>query len=272
MSLSEHQVHLKQKYIDQRGIWDDNWEAYLKLHPRQFEAYLNIRNVSQRQARLSPKLQEFVYIAVASCATHIHSPAIRAHISAALAVGATRAEIMEVISLTYMVGIHTVTQGVPIILQLIDELGIEGYSGGLVLDEKRQRIKDKFVKGRGFWTPSWEPILQLDPDFFEGYVDLTTLPGETNVLAPKDREILTAAFDAACTHLYNIGTKVHMRNALKLGATPDELMEMLEITSLMGIDGVTASAAVLAGEVEASSSSDGVDRTPTGVMATFHGV
>jgi hypothetical protein len=30
-----------------------------------------------------------------------------------------------------------------------------------------------------------------------------------------------------------------MRNALQLGATAEEVMEMLEITSLMGIDGVT---------------------------------
>ena len=36
-----------------------------------------------------------------------------------------------------------------------------------------------------------------------------------------------------------------MRNALQLGATPEEVLEMLEITSLMGIDGVYASAPIL---------------------------
>ena len=64
-----------------------------------------------------------------------------------------------------------------------------------------------------------------------------------------------------------------MRNALKEGTTPDELMEMLEITSLMSIDGVTASAAVLTEKWEAASKSNKMhDHTVTAVMATFHGV
>jgi alkylhydroperoxidase/carboxymuconolactone decarboxylase family protein YurZ len=42
-----------------------------------------------------------------------------------------------------------------------------------------------------------------------------------------------------------------MRNALQLGATPEELMEMLEIASLIGIDGVTAAAGQLMVEMSA---------------------
>lgn len=51
-------------------------------------------------------------------------------------------------------------------------------------------------------------------------------------------------------HLYNRGTKIHMRNALKLGATPGEIVEMLEITSLMGIHGVTLSVPILASQLK----------------------
>ena len=271
MSLHERQFQLKQRYIDQRGSWDSNWEAYLKLYPKQFEAYLNIRDVSQRQNRLSPKVQEFIYIAVAACTTHIHAPGVRAHIQAALAVGATSDEIMEVIGLTYLVGIHTLTQSVPILMELMEELKIEGASD-FVLDEKRKRIKEEFVKERGFWTDTWNPLLHFDPDYFNAYVGLSSLPAKTGFLTPKDRELITCAFDAATTHLYNRGTKIHMRNALKLGATPAEVMEMLEITSLMGVDGVTASAAVLAEELDASESNGMRETSASGVMATFHGV
>jgi alkylhydroperoxidase/carboxymuconolactone decarboxylase family protein YurZ len=41
-----------------------------------------------------------------------------------------------------------------------------------------------------------------------------------------------------------------MRNALNLGATPGEIIEMLEIVSLQGIDGVSLAAAVLSAELK----------------------
>ncbi|KAI9743692.1 MAG: hypothetical protein M1818_003008, partial [Claussenomyces sp. TS43310] len=241
MSPSQPPHLIKQRFIDQRGVWDDDWEALLKLNPAYLEAYLTIQDVSQRQNRLSPKVQEFIYIAVAACTTHIHAPGIRAHVKAAFAAGATADEIMEVVGLTYLVGIHTVTLGAPLLLELMAEEGIQG-AGAFQIDEERQRIKDSFIKRRGFWTDTWNPLLQLDPNFFEAYVDFSSLPAKTGVLEPKVRELVTCAFDAATTHLYGRGTKIHMRNALKLGATPGEIMEMLEITSLMGIDGVTIAA------------------------------
>lgn len=220
------------------------WEALLQLSPAYLEAYLDLQDASQARCRLTPKVQEFVHIAVAACCTHIHLPAIRAHITAALRLGATKDEIMEVIGLTYLVGIHTVTLGVPILLELMEEENIKLTSTESV-DKERERIKQEFISRRGFWTDTWNPLLELDPTFFASYTDFSSLPSKTGVLEPKVRELVTCAFDAATTHLYGRGTKIHMRNALRLGATPDEIMEMLEITSLMGIHGVTAAAPFL---------------------------
>jgi alkylhydroperoxidase/carboxymuconolactone decarboxylase family protein YurZ len=53
------------------------------------------------------------------------------------------------------------------------------------------------------------------------------------------------AFDAAATHLYVPGLKLHMRNAIRYGATADEIMALLEIVSLIGIHGALAAAPVL---------------------------
>jgi alkylhydroperoxidase/carboxymuconolactone decarboxylase family protein YurZ len=244
MSVAKRQNILKQRFLNQRGSWSHEWEALLELNPDYFEAYLNLQDVSQRKQRLPPKIQEFIYISVAASCTHIHAPAVKAHIHAALALGASTAEITEVIGLTCLLGIHTVTLGAPILLELMEEEGISRENSS-VRDSERKRIKDTFIKQRGFWTDTWNPLLELDPDFFEAYVDFSSLPSKTGVLDPKVREIVTCAFDAATTHLYARGTRIHMRNALRLGATPDEIMEMLEIISLMGVHGVTASAPIL---------------------------
>jgi alkylhydroperoxidase/carboxymuconolactone decarboxylase family protein YurZ len=39
------------------------------------------------------------------------------------------------------------------------------------------------------------------------------------------------AFDAAATHLYVPGLKLHYHNAFGYGATPEEIMEVLEIAT-----------------------------------------
>ena len=54
------------------------------------------------------------------------------------------------------------------------------------------------------------------------------------MLEPKVKELVYCAFDAGSTHLYKPGLKLHMRSALGYGATAQEIMEVLEICTLLG--------------------------------------
>ena len=45
--------------------------------------------------------------------------------------------------------------------------------------------------------------------------------------------------DAATTHLYEPGLRQHIRNALRYGATKEEIMEVLELVSVLGIHACT---------------------------------
>ena len=49
---------------------------------------------------------------------------------------------------------------------------------------------------------------------------------------------LYIAIDCAITCLYAPGLKLHIRNAVRLGATPKEVMEDFELASLMGVQSV----------------------------------
>ena len=68
---------------------------------------------------LEPKVKELIYTAFDASATHLYVPGLRQHVKNALAYGATAEEIMEVFEIASVIGIHTCTMGVPI---LIDEL------------------------------------------------------------------------------------------------------------------------------------------------------
>ena len=72
---------------------------------------------------LPPKIRELIYVAIDAATTHLYLPGLRTHIRNALAHGATVEEIMEVLQLTSALGIHTITEGVPVLLDEAREAG-----------------------------------------------------------------------------------------------------------------------------------------------------
>jgi alkylhydroperoxidase/carboxymuconolactone decarboxylase family protein YurZ len=118
------------------------------------------------------------------------------------------------------------------------------------LTEHQQQLKRDFVEARGYWSPFWDGLLTLDADFFEAYLNFSAVPWRTGVLEPKVKELIYTAIDAATTHLYEPGLRVHIRNALRYGATKEEIMEVLELVSVLGIHSCILGVPVLLEELE----------------------
>ena len=123
------------------------------------------------------------------------------------------------------------------------------------LDERRQRIRQNFVKERGYWAPFWDGLLELDPDFFEKYLEFSAVPWRNGHLEPKVKELIYTAIDASTTHLYEPGLRQHIANAIGYGATKEEIMEVLELVSVLGIHTCTVGVPILLEELERSESS-----------------
>jgi len=120
------------------------------------------------------------------------------------------------------------------------------------LTPRQKEIKEKFVKARGYWTPVWDPLLKLDPDYFEAYTNFSSKPWVKGVLPPKVKELIYIAIDASCTHLYLNGIRVHVKNALRYGATKEEIMEVFELVSILGIHSVSQGVPILLEELKAA--------------------
>ena len=60
------------------------------------------------------------------------------------------------------------------------------------------------------------------------------------------KELVYCAFDCASTHLYVSGLKLHMKNALGYGATPQEIIEVLEIATLLSLHTAHVAVPILA--------------------------
>lgn len=241
-------AELRRHYVEACGRWDESLDALLELDPDFFAAYVGFAAAPWRDGgHLEPKVKELVLLAVDAAATHLHVPGIRLHIRRALEYGATEAELLEVLQLTSTMGIHSVTVGVPVLLECA---GGSGRDPNTPLTTRQEELKRAFEEQRGYWNAFWDGVLDLDPEFFASYLEFSSHPWKYGVLEPKVKELIYTAFDASATHMYIPGLTQHIVNALGYGASRGEVMEVLELAASLGIHTHAVTMPILADELE----------------------
>lgn len=123
-----------------------------------------------------------------------------------------------------------------------------------VLGPRESELKASFIAARGFWHEFLEQMLVLDPDYFEAYTNFSSVPWRNGPLEPKFKELIYVALNANATHLFAPGLRAHIRNALTLGATQAEILEVLQLVSVVGIHTLNVGLPILAEELEAHQS------------------
>jgi len=89
---------------------------------------------------------------------------------------------------------------------------------------------------------------------FDAYTEFSSHPWRTGHLSPLEKELVYIAFDTSSTHLYKVGLKLHIENALGYGATPEQILEVMEVAVLIGMKAVTVGAPILQEELAALTS------------------
>ncbi|MFM0658415.1 carboxymuconolactone decarboxylase family protein [Paraburkholderia sediminicola] len=107
------------------------------------------------------------------------------------------------------------------------------------------------LRATGNWNPAWDAFAELDPIWAEKFMTMGMHPVLSGVLEPKVFEFLAIAVDASCTHMYAPGTRRHIRKALELGATREEIAAVLQAVSVLGIHSSSLGAPILLEELAA---------------------
>lgn len=249
MTLTVQQQDIKDRFIAARGTWGEPWETVLAVDPEFVDAYLGLYQVPWTKNNLSDKFKELCYLAWNAAATHLHLPGIRAHMRKAIEFGATPAEIVEVLELASTLGIHTMNIGVPLLVEVLEE---RGRTGPAPLTPDQEQLKERFTQTRGYWHEFWNEMLELDPQMFAAYTEFSSVPWRTGTLTPAEKELIYIAYDIAATHLYMPGTKLHIRNALDHGASVEQILEVMEISSVLGIHAITTAVPIMVEEFAAA--------------------
>ena len=101
----------------------------------------------------------------------------------------------------------------------------------------------------GDWNPFWDMLEEMDRDYLEAFLAFRSVPIKQGPLPQKTKEFIFIAVNAATTHLWVPGVRRHIRNALREGATQEEILEVIQLTSIMGIHSLTLGAPILQDEV-----------------------
>jgi alkylhydroperoxidase/carboxymuconolactone decarboxylase family protein YurZ len=105
------------------------------------------------------------------------------------------------------------------------------------------------LRATGNWNPLWDPFAELDPVWTEKFMDMGLSPMLSGALDAKTIEFIAIAVDASCTHMYRPGVRRHIRKALELGATKEEITAVLQLVSVLGIHTMSLGAPILLEEL-----------------------
>ena len=105
---------IRDRHVELFGAPVPEAERAIRADPEFYSLWLDLASVcfGQRSA-LTPKVAQLVGIAASAQCTQLSAAGVRQHVRAALAQGATRAEILEVCELVSGLGVHALVMGVP---------------------------------------------------------------------------------------------------------------------------------------------------------------
>jgi len=102
----------------------------------------------------------------------------------------------------------------------------------MVKSKRCEELVKRIKKERGYILDWQELMAEYDPDFFERYDELYMGVMKGEHLPEKYKQLILCA--AAACMLNEKSLEVHTKKALETGATPEQLIETLEIAFFLG--------------------------------------
>jgi alkylhydroperoxidase/carboxymuconolactone decarboxylase family protein YurZ len=173
-------------------------------------------------------------LAVRAAPTTLDGPGTREYIDKALDVGATADQIHGTVVLVSALGVHGLYEGSRHVAEALRARGDARITGPL--DAERRELLDHHAGDPGVRermetaAPGFlEALVRLSPLAFEGYFAYRAVPWSMPGLSTLQKELISLAVDAMPSHRYLPTLRMHVANALALGAGSRAIEETLAI-------------------------------------------
>lgn len=105
------------------------------------------------------------------------------------------------------------------------------------------------LRAAGHWNNDWDAMAALSPDWTEQFMRMVSIPLNSPALDARTFELVCIAIDASVTHMFAPGTRRHIRRALDLGVSTEEIMAVLQLTATLGLHTMSLAAPLLQQEL-----------------------
>lgn len=176
-----------------------------------------------------------IRLGLAASVTALDPHGIATAIEDAVGAGATAVQIQEVVSLVSGLGVHSLmATAVPI----ARATGLDASP----FTPAQQALWDKHVGDDPFWAafetelPGFlGAMLRLSADQFSAFFDYCAVPWKSGQVRAMIKELIAMACDATPGHRFGPGFRLHLRNAIKLGAGRRAVMEVLALAAAVPV-------------------------------------
>lgn len=220
------------------GIVGPEFDDLAQTDAAWVESLMALGDGSWTNGPLHPHLVELIGISINASVNHLNGDGVRRHMRRALQLGVPREQIIEVLRLGAVTGIHAAAIAIPL---LDEELRVAGRADADAphtqdsQDTQTTTPMCDHLRNSGGFNPMWETLYRWEPQWLERFLLMGSRAFTSGVLPALWVELLCIAGDAKVTHMYSPGTRRHIKAALALGASRDEIMQVIKIVSLQGI-------------------------------------
>ncbi|MBO0848620.1 MAG: carboxymuconolactone decarboxylase family protein [Pseudonocardia sp.] len=211
------------------------WDALAEADPEFAEAYTSYLEATWDTGVFEPRIRELLLLAHDASMTVLDADGIAARVRRARQEGASEREVLDVLEMLALISIHSLTTGLPM-LYGAEEFPRPEQAQGRYWDDFEARV------------PGFNGMLaHALPGVFTAYRRLGRTLWRPGGLAPKWRELALVVADLSTTHLYRSGAALHIRAAIRHGATREEIAAAIALavpsgarTLELGITALTA--------------------------------
>ena len=230
--------------------WGSSLDKLREWDPKGAELLLRVGASPWTGGVLPRKEVELISLGLHSACTNLDEAGTRRHIRAALDAGATRDEILMVLKCGVGLAVHSCSLGAPILLEEMKAAGVKPAGG-----PRPETPACDAMRAIGQWNTAWDPFYELSPAWTDQFFAFGASIYKSGLFTPRFIELISIALDASVTHMYAPGTRRHIKGALQAGATPEEIMAVLQLCVSMGIQACAKGVPILAEELERNSAS-----------------
>jgi len=226
-------ARIKAYFMAERGYWRPWTESMLEACPGFVQQYARYAGHPARSGPLTGRMVELIYVALDTSASHLFEAGLHTHMKRALEVGASRADIFDVLHLVAVQGIARVGQATDILGEFVD------LDDMPAVDEQLQARIDRLGAAHGLGLRG---VARLDPGYAEVLLDFVEQGGPGTGLSPAERSLVQLALHACFTAFDPEAIRRIVPTALSQGLTAAELLQAIQLGAHLAVHGTALGA------------------------------